>query len=103
VNWLRQAPGAYVAMLAGITAFWALFFGPAIALMYENGGLPAIAYPLLAVGLSEVAGVALVTISRRLDGSGWLVTKTVIAFLAIVLVFAVLARPQMMSPLAAIR
>jgi hypothetical protein len=89
-------------MLLAIAAFWAIFLGPGMALMYENGGLPGIAYPALAFGLFALAGVALVTISRGLGESGWLVTKTVIAILAFVLVFAWIARPQMMSPLAVI-
>jgi hypothetical protein len=102
VNWLRQGPGAYVAMFAAIAAFWAVLMGPAMALMYENGGFPGIAPLILAFGLLELAGVALVTIGRGLGGSGWLVTKAVIATLALVLLFAWMAQPQMMSPLAAI-
>jgi hypothetical protein len=103
VNWLRRGPGAYVAMLAAITAFWAVLLGPGMALMYENGGFLGIAYPALAFGLFALAGVALVTISRGLGGSGWLVTKTAIAILSFVLLFAWMAQPQMMSPLAVIR
>jgi hypothetical protein len=90
-------------MLAAITTFWAVLMGPAMALMYENGGYSGIVYPALALGLFALAGVALVMISRGLGGSGWLVTRTVIAVLAFVLVFAVLAQPQMMSPLALTR
>jgi hypothetical protein len=102
LNWLRHGPGVYIAMLAAIAAFWAVLMGPAMALMYANGGFAGVAYPLLVFGLSELAGVALVTIGRGLGGSGWLVTKAVIATLAFVLLFAWMAQPQMMSPLAAI-
>jgi hypothetical protein len=90
-------------MLAAIASFWAVLFGPGMALMYANASFPGIAYPVLAFGLSELAGVALVTTSRGLGGSGGLVTQVVIATLAFVLLFAWVAQPQVLSPLAAIR
>jgi hypothetical protein len=97
VKWLRHGPAAYGAMLVAVTAFWAVFFGPAMALMYANVGYSGIAYPVLAFGLLALACVVIVAISRRLSPmSGWLATPILIAILAIALVFAVLLQPQTM-------